>query len=149
MSSVNKVILCGKLGADPEIRYRPTGEPVATMRVATSERWTNADGERKEHTEWHTVIEFRKSTIEKYIVPYLKKGLEVYVEGRNRTRSYDKDGIKRYTTEIIASDVQLNGNRPDAGKSDSNTPNDPGGDLPPGDLPPADLPPASDDKPFA
>jgi single-strand DNA-binding protein len=105
---VNKVILIGRLGADPEIRYTPSGAEVATFRIATSESWTNKSGEKEERTEWHRIVAWRG--LAKICGEYLSKGKLVYVEGRLRTRSWeDRDGNKRTTTEIEASDMKMLG----------------------------------------
>lgn len=104
MASVNKVILLGNLGADPELRYTPGGQPVCELRLATNESWTNRDGQRTERTEWHRVVVWGKQG--ENCSNYLKKGRQVYVEGRLQTRSWeDREGNKRYTTEIIALQV--------------------------------------------
>jgi single-strand DNA-binding protein len=105
---INKVILIGRLGADPEIRYTPSGEEVATFRIATSETWTNKNGEKEERTEWHQIVAWRG--LAKICGEYLNKGKLVYIEGRLRTRSWDdKDGNKRYRTEIEATDMKMLG----------------------------------------
>ena len=112
-SGVNKVILVGNLGADPDMRYTPSGSGVCELRVATNESWTDKSGQRQERTEWHRVVVWgkRAETCSKY----LSKGRLVYVEGRLRTRSWDdRDGNKRYTTEVIANDVQFLGGRGDS-----------------------------------
>lgn len=99
--SVNKVILVGNLGADPEIRRLNSGEPVVNLRIATSETWRDKNsGERKEKTEWHSVVIFNDS-LAKVAEQYLKKGMKVYLEGALQTRKWEKDGIERYTTEIV------------------------------------------------
>jgi len=103
---VNKVILVGNLGADPDMRYTPSGQGVCELRVATSESWNDKNGQRQERTEWHRVVVWGKRA--EVCSKYLAKGRQVYVEGRIQTRTYDdKDGNKRYITEIIASDVQF------------------------------------------
>ena len=103
---VNKVILIGRLGADPEIRYTPSGAEVATFRIATSESWTNKSGEKEERTEWHRIVAWRG--LAKICGEYLSKGKLVYIEGRLRTRAWeDRDGNKRSTTEIEASDMKM------------------------------------------
>ena len=108
MAAVNKVILIGHLGADPELRYTPNGTPVANFRIATTERWTNKQGERMESTEWHRIVAWGK--LGEFCGQYLNKGKQVYIEGRLRTRSWeDKDGKKQWTTEIIAQRLQLLG----------------------------------------
>ena len=111
MASVNKVILVGNLGADPETRYMPNGDAVANIRLATTESWKDkASGEKKEITEWHRVVFYRK--LAEIVGQYLKKGSAVYVEGRIRTRKWqDKEGQERYTTEIEASEMQMLGGK--------------------------------------
>ena len=111
MASVNKVILVGNLGADPETRYMPNGDAVANIRLATTESWKDkATGEKKEITEWHRVVFFRK--LAEIVGQYLKKGSAVYIEGRIRTRKWqDKEGQERYTTEIEANEMQMLGGR--------------------------------------
>ncbi len=110
---VNKVILVGRLGADPEIRYTPDGTMVTNLSVATNEQWKDKDGERQQRTEWHRVVTFRR--LAEICGNYLSKGSLVYLEGRIQTRSWDdKDGNKRYTTEIIASNMQMLDRKSDA-----------------------------------
>lgn len=105
---VNKVILIGRLGADPEIRYTPSGAEVATFRMATSESWTNKSGEKEERTEWHRIVAWRG--LAKICGEYLNKGKLVYIEGRLRTRAWeDREGNKRSTTEIEATDMKMLG----------------------------------------
>lgn len=107
---INKVILIGRLGADPEIRYTPKGVAVANFRIATNEVWTNQDGEREERTEWHRIVTF--GNLAETCSKYLAKGRQVYVEGRLRTREWeDKDGNRRWTTEIVANTVKFLGGR--------------------------------------
>jgi single-strand DNA-binding protein len=108
--SVNKVILIGNLGADPEIRRTQDGRPIANLRIATSESWRDkATGERKEKTEWHRVVIFSEGLC-KIVEQYLKKGSKVYIEGQLQTRKYnDKDGVEKYSTEIVADRMQLVG----------------------------------------
>ena len=104
--SVNKVILIGRLGADPEIRYTADGQPVATFRIATSERWTDKNGNRQERVEWHRIVAFGR--LAEICGEYLSKGRQVYIEGRLQTRSYeDRDGVKCYVTEVIVQDVRF------------------------------------------
>ncbi len=99
--SVNKVILVGNLGADPEIRRLNSGEPVVNLRIATSESWRDKNsGERKEKTEWHQVVIFNDN-LAKVAEQYLKKGMKVYLEGALQTRKWEKDGVERYTTEVV------------------------------------------------
>lgn len=104
---INKVIIVGNLGADPEVRYLPSGGAVTNISVATSEGWKDKDsGEVKERTEWHRIVFFNR--LAEIAGEYLKKGSKVYVEGRLQTRKWqDKDGADRYTTEIIASEMQM------------------------------------------
>ena len=110
MASVNKVILIGNLGADPETRYLPSGDAVTNIRMATTDVWKDKGGEKQEHTEWHRVAFFGK--LAEIAGEYLKKGSPVYVEGRIRTRKWqDKDGQDRYSTEIVADRMQLLGSR--------------------------------------
>lgn len=111
---VNKVILVGHLGADPEIRYMPSGEAVATLRVATSETWKDKQtGEQQERTEWHRVVLFGR--LAEIAGEYLKKGRQVYIEGSLRTRKWQgQDGQDRYTTEIVGREMQLIGSRSEA-----------------------------------
>ena len=110
MASVNKVILIGNLGADPETRYLPSGDAVANIRIATTDVWKDKSGEKQEHTEWHRVAFFGK--LAEIAGEYLKKGSPVYIEGRIRTRKWqDKEGQDRYSTEIVADRMQLLGSR--------------------------------------
>ncbi len=114
MASVNKVILVGNLGKDPEIRYMTNGDAVANVTIATSESWKDkASGEKKEITEWHRLVFYRK--LAEIVGQYLKKGSTVYVEGRIRTRKWqDKEGQERYTTEIEVTEMQMLGGRQSA-----------------------------------
>ncbi|MBT3066340.1 single-stranded DNA-binding protein [Rhodoferax sp. U11-2br] len=110
MASVNKVILVGNLGRDPEVRYLPSGDPVANVTIATSSRYKSKSGEMVEETEWHRVTFFGR--LAEIASQYLKKGRPVYVEGRIKTRKYtDKDGQEKYATDIIANEMQLLGGR--------------------------------------
>lgn len=110
MASVNKVILLGRLGADPEIRFTPGGQAVANFRMATSETWTDKNQQRQERTEWHRVVVWGK--LAELCGEYLKKGRQVYVEGRLQTREWqDRDGQRRFTTEIVANQVVFLGGR--------------------------------------
>ena len=111
MASVNKVILVGNLGADPETRYMPNGDAVCNIRVATTESWKDKQsGEKKEITEWHRVVFYRK--LAEIAGQYLKKGSQVYLEGRIRTRKWtDKEGQERYTTEIRGDEMRMLGSR--------------------------------------
>src|SRR3954449_7872962 len=115
MASVNKVILIGNLGADPETRYLPSGDAVTNIRIATTENWKDKGGEKQEHTEWHRIAFFGKTA--EIAGEYLKKGSPVYVEGRIRTRKWqDKDGQERYSTEIVADAMQMLGSRAGSGE---------------------------------
>lgn len=108
MAGVNKVILIGNLGADPEARYTQSGSPVTNFRIATSEKWTSKDGQPQERTEWHRIVTFGR--LAEHCRDYLSKGRQVFVEGRIQTRQWDdRDGNKRYTTEIVAQTVQFLG----------------------------------------
>jgi single-strand DNA-binding protein len=111
MASVNKVIIVGNLGKDPETRYAPSGDAITNITVATSDTWKDkATGEKKEATEWHRVVFFGR--LAEIAGEYLKKGRSVYVEGRLRTRKWqDKDGQDRYTTEVVADQMQMLGSR--------------------------------------
>ena len=117
MASVNKVILVGNLGRDPETRYMPDGGAVTNVSIATTESWKDkGSGEKQEKTEWHRVAFFGK--LAEIAGEYLKKGSQIYVEGRLQTREWEKDGVKRYTTEIIANSMQMLGSRQGAGGGD-------------------------------
>ena len=110
--SVNKVILVGNLGKDPELRYTPSGAAVATFSLATTERFKDRDGNRQEKTEWHNIVVWRQ--LAEICGKYLHKGKQVYIEGKIQTRSYDdRDGNKRYITEIVADQLQMLGSRDD------------------------------------
>jgi single-strand DNA-binding protein len=118
MASVNKVILIGNLGRDPEVRYTTNGAAICNVSIATTRNWKSKDsGERQEETEWHRVVFFdRLAEIAEIAGEYLKKGRAVYVEGRLKTRKWtDKDGIEKYTTEIFADQMQLLGGRDEGG----------------------------------
>jgi single-strand DNA-binding protein len=108
MASVNKVILIGNLGADPELRYTATGTAVANFRLATKDFWTGKDGNKEERTEWHRIVAWGR--LGEICGEYLAKGKQVYVEGKLQTRSWeDRDGNKRYTTEVLAQVMQMLG----------------------------------------
>ena len=108
MASVNKVILIGNLGSDPEVKYTPSGTAVANFNIATNESWTSKDGKKEERTEWHKIVVWSK--LAELCGEYLAKGRPVYVEGRLQTREWnDKEGNKRYTTEIVAQTIQFLG----------------------------------------
>ncbi len=113
---INKVILVGRLGADPEVRYTQDGTMVTNLRIATSEQWKDKNGERVERTEWHRVVTFRR--LAEICGNYLSKGSLVYIEGRIQTRAWDdKEGNKRYTTEIIALTMQMLDRKSQDGKT--------------------------------
>jgi single-strand DNA-binding protein len=115
MASVNKVILVGNLGRDPEVRYLPSGDPVANVTIATSSKYKSKTGEMVEETEWHRVTFFGK--LAEIVGQYLKKGRSVYVEGRSKTRKYtDKDGVEKFATDIIANEMQMLGSREGMGE---------------------------------
>ncbi len=117
MASVNKVILIGNLGRDPEVRYMPSGDAIANLSLATTETWKDKNGERQESTEWHRVVFFGRQA--EVCGQYLKKGSQIYVEGSLRTRKYqDKDGQDRYITEIRGERMQMLGGRPGGGTAD-------------------------------
>jgi len=139
MASVNKVILLGNLGADPEVRYTPSGVAVANFRIATSETWKDKNtGEKKEKTEWHGIVAWRR--LGEICGEYLKKGSQVYIEGSLQTRQWeDKEGNKRYTTEVVAYKMQMLGSPGDRMESRASQ-----GDLP--EEPPPNLP--EDNIPF-
>jgi len=144
MSGVNKVILIGNLGADPELRYTPSGRAVVNFNLATSRTWNNRDGEKQEETEWHRIVAWDK--LAEICGEYLKKGAQTYVEGRLQTRSWeDKNGLKRYTTETVVSEMRMLGSRQDAGSSGSSKSSE-APSLPPDNLPSTFE--ADDDLPF-
>ena len=122
MASVNKVILIGNLGRDPETRYTTSGDAVTNLRIATTETWKDKSGEKQEKTEWHTVVLFGRQA--EIAGEYLKKGRSVYIEGRLQTRKYtDKEGVEKYSTEIVGDRMQLLGGREGGGGGPS------GGDV--------------------
>ncbi len=118
MASVNKVILIGNLGKDPDVRYLPSGEAVTNITLATTETWKDkTSGDKKEATEWHRVVFFRK--LAEIAGQYLKKGSQVYIEGSLKTRKWqDKEGQERYTTEIVADEMRMLGSRQGSGQPD-------------------------------
>jgi single-strand DNA-binding protein len=150
MASVNKVIIVGNLGRDPEIRYMPSGDAIANIAVATSYKSKDRNtGEQKELTEWHRISFFGR--LAEIVGQYLKKGSSVYVEGRLQTRKYtDKDGVERYATDIIAENMQMLGGRQGmGGGSDMDMGMDSGGgyDAPPSRPAPRQAPPAPAARP--
>ena len=131
MASVNKVILVGNLGADPEMRYMPNGDAVATLRLATTDQWKDkATGEKKEATEWHRVVLWRR--LGEIAGQYLKKGAPIYIEGSLKTRKWqDKDGQDRYPTEIVGDVMKMLGSRPAGSEIAPATPRPPQGNAAP------------------
>jgi single-strand DNA-binding protein len=130
MASVNKVILMGNLGRDPEVRFMPNGEAVCNFSIATTDSWKDKQGQKVEKTEWHNIVMYRK--LAEIAGEYLKKGSPVYLEGRLQTRKWEKDGVERYSTEIIADQMQMLGSK-DAQPARENAPKrdsvQTGGDL--------------------
>ena len=120
MASVNKVILVGNLGRDPEVRYMPNGEAVCNFSIATTDNWKDKNGQKQERTEWHNIVMYRK--LAEIAGEYLKKGRPVYIEGRLQTRKWQtKEGQDRYTTEIVAEQMQMLG----GGRAEGGAPFDP------------------------
>ena len=128
---VNKVILVGNLGRDPEVRYSPNGQAIANVNIATSESWKDKNtGEKQERTEWHRIVFFGR--LAEIAGEYLKKGSQIYVEGRLQTRKWqDKDGNDRYTTEVVAGDMQMLGSRTGSGVPAENFNQEPAGQSQP------------------
>ena len=140
MASVNKVILIGNLGRDPETRYMPDGGAITNISIATTENWKDKNGDKQEKTEWHRVAFFGK--LAEIAGEYLKKGSQCYVEGRLQTRKWqDKDGQDKYTTEIVANAMQMLGSRQGMGGGDRGEP--------PAEREPAAARPAGAAKPAA
>jgi single-strand DNA-binding protein len=131
MASVNKAILIGNLGRDPEIRYLPSGQPVASFSIATTETFNDRNGARQERTEWHNIVVWGKQA--ELCSQYLKKGRQVYIEGRISNRQYEaKDGTgKRYRSEVVAQRVQFLGGRGAPGEAIDEPRDMPGADMPP------------------
>ncbi len=116
--SVNKAILIGRLGKDPELRYTPSGKAVANFSVATNERWTSQDGQKQESTTWHNIVAWGRQA--EVIKEYMGKGRQIYIEGRIDNRSYDdKEGNKRYISEVVVQNFQFLGDRGDGGGGSS------------------------------
>ncbi len=138
---INKVILVGNLGRDPELRTTTSGQPVANFTMATSRKWKNRDGERQEDTEWHTIVCWGRQA--EVAGQYLTKGKQIYVEGRIQTRSWDdrQSGEKKYRTEIICDNFQMLGSRGSSYDSGDQRPSGPAQAPPP-------AAPADDDIPF-
>ena len=143
MAGINKVILIGNLGADPELRYTSGGQAVSDLRLATSRRFTGRDGAQQEDTQWHRVVVWGKQA--EHCKEYLAKGRQVYIEGRLQTRSWeDREGNKRWTTEVVAQTVQFLSSGGAGGRSRGAMDDVPGPDAP--EMPPADF--GDDDIPF-
>ena len=152
---VNKVILVGNVGNDPEVRYMPNGNAVANVSVATSDSWKDKNtGDQQERTEWHRVVFFNR--LAEIVEQYIKKGSKLYLEGRLQTRSWEQDGVKRYSTEIVASEMQMLDSRGSAGSAqDFGGPTSASGpsSQKPGEAPEPTAPPSNfdnfdDDIPF-
>jgi single-strand DNA-binding protein len=149
---VNKVILIGNLGKDPEVRFTQGGQAVANFNIATSESWKDKNGQQQERTEWHRIVAWGKTA--ELCGEYLKKGRQVYIEGKLQTREWtDKEGQKRYTTEVVANNVTFLGGRPDgasAGPRASNgaSSNSSQSDYGPPMDDPGPIPAGGDDIPF-
>jgi single-strand DNA-binding protein len=151
---INKVILIGNLGKDPEVRFTPSGQAVANFNIATTDSWTDkSNGQKQERTEWHRIVVWGK--LAELCGEYLKKGRQCYVEGRLQTREWtDKEGVKKYTTEVVANTVQFLGGAPggrsDAGGVGGGNPRGPSDSGNGGGAPPDDMggPPPADDIPF-
>ena len=114
MASLNKVILVGNVGKDPEVRHLEGGSVVATFSLATSETFKDRLGNKVDQTEWHNIVLWGQKA--EFTEKYIKKGTQIYVEGKIQTRNYEKDGIKRYYTEIYAENIQLLGKKPETGE---------------------------------
>jgi single-strand DNA-binding protein len=139
---INKAILVGRLGADPEVRYTPDGAMVTNFRIATDEQWKDKNGEKVQRTEWHKIVTFGK--LAEICGKYLVKGKLVYLEGRIQTRAWDdKEGAKRYTTEIVASTMQMLDSKGQGQRSADASPEEP-----PHPQSGADAPLPEDDVPF-
>lgn len=136
MSGVNKVILIGRLGRDPELRFTPAGKAVANFTMATSETWKDDSGEKQERTEWHRIVIWGK--LAEVANKYLSKGSQVYIEGKLQTRDWEKDGQKHYSTEVVANSLVMLDGKGNSGDS-SESPNNHGGSADPA---------AFDDIPF-
>ncbi|HUU72558.1 MAG TPA: single-stranded DNA-binding protein [Burkholderiales bacterium] len=146
MASVNKVILVGNLGRDPEVRYMPSGDPMVNINLATTDNWRDKSGEKQEKTEWHRIVMFGK--VAEIAGEYLKKGSQAYFEGRLQTRKWtDKEGQERYTTEIVADRMQMLGSR---SGGTARAPNDdaPSGPRPASSAPGGGIDDMEDDIPF-
>lgn len=121
---INKVTLVGRLGQDPELKYLPNGTPVTSLSVATSEKWKDKSGNKQERTEWHKVVMFGR--VAEVANQYLNKGEMCYLEGKIQTQSWEKDGVKRYTTKIVASTLKLLESKSENSKDTRSNDGDPG-----------------------
>lgn len=149
MGSVNKVILVGNLGADPELKHTPSNRAVCNLRIATTETWKDKGGAKQEKTEWHRVTVW--GDMADNCAKYLSKGRSVYIEGRLETRSYDKDGQKHYATDIVASNVVFLGGGGERSEGEGRRSGGGGGVYDASrnvEQPPSGGPPADDDIPF-
>lgn len=115
MASLNKVILIATLGKDPEVRHMPNGDAVANFSVATNEKWKDKQGQQQERTEWHNIVMYRR--LAEIAGQYLKRGSQVYLEGKLQTRKWEKDGVDRYTTEIVVDQMQMLGGKSEGQRS--------------------------------
>jgi single-strand DNA-binding protein len=119
---VNRAIIVGNVGKDPEVKYMPNGNAVANITVATSEEWKDKNtGEKQEKTEWHRVVFFNR--LAEIVEQYVKKGSKLYIEGKLQTRSWEQDGVKRYTTEIVANEMQMLDSKPNQATNQQSSPN--------------------------
>jgi single-strand DNA-binding protein len=144
---INKVILVGNVGQDPETRYMPNGNAVTNITLATSETWKDKNtGEQQERTEWHRVTFYQR--LAEIVAEYVKKGSKLYIEGRLQTRSWEQDGIKRYATDIIANEMQMLDSRGSGGGGGSYQPAHQSGASEPAEPAPADMGDFDDDIPF-
>lgn len=149
---INKVILVGNVGQDPETRYMPNGNAVTNISIATSETWKDKNtGEQQERTEWHRVTFYQR--LAEIVAEYVKKGSKLYVEGRLQTRSWEQDGVKKYATDIIANEMQMLDSRGSSGDNYAPSPNQSQSAPPPkNETPtqqaPADMDSFDDDIPF-
>lgn len=123
MSSLNKAMIIGNVGKDPELKYMPNGKAVASFSVATSSKWKDQDGNQQEKTEWHNVTAFDK--LAEIVGQYIKKGSKVYIEGKLQTDQWEKDGVKHYSTKIIASQMVMLGGKNETAQTETATPEAP------------------------
>ncbi len=133
MSSLNKAMIIGNLGKDPELKYMPNGKAVASFSIATSQRWKDNDGNQQEKTEWHNITAFEK--LAEIVGEYVKKGSKVYIEGRLQTDQWEKDGVKHYSTKIIASQMVMLGGKTEKNETSDSAPSQDGTQKDESDLP--------------